>query len=440
MNPQPLELDEFAIRAFGYFVDECRESGHRMCQPPGACELALDNAIERSRFDAAARQFDLAHVCVPSLSDPPAHTWPTAALFRVVTQTLLDEPAWSKSAHRRVVWLTSALARLGERGIPADAIVRTHFGPRIRRQMVIEIVGAYIAVKRGRAEVRQIPRTLQEWFPLVPEDVDLNELLARCLAGPMSDAIGDWIENGALVHVIAWKRNAEPVEIEPEDRVVRGGVDATRWLVDRFTRTALDDWARSSLDWELAYLLEPETTAGAVGVAATLIRERPVSEAMVVRAIARRTREPSLSDEVFGGMRPVEVLDNVIALTLRDERSAALELARKAVEFSPSRLEFEQALAFLLTPENPAEAERRLLSMQGRRGASEGLLTACLAICKIRRGIGNDAADELRRLSDDPDEHRFWLWTADSLTEPEPVLQEFSLPEWAASVIARFGR
>lgn len=139
-------------------------------------------------------------------------------------------------------------------------------------------------------------------------------------------------------------------------------------------------------------------------------------------------------------MGPVEVLDNVIALTLRDERSAALELARKAVEFSPSRLEFEQSPGFSAYPGgNPAEAERRLLSMRGRRGAAEGLLTACLAICKIRRGLGKDAADELRRLSDEPDEHRFWR-TADSLAEPEPVLQETSLPEWAASVVALFER
>jgi len=306
--------------------------------------------------------------------------------------------------------------------------------------MVIEIVGAYIAIKRGRAKVNQIPPTLREWFPLVPESRDLDELLAQCLAGPLSDTVGEWIEHGAIAHVIGWRRNADRFEVPPEDRVVRGGVDATRWLIDRFTRTPLDDWSNSSLDWELAYLSEPEATARAVGVAATLISERPVSESMVIRAIARRTRAPSLTDEVFGGMTSVELLDNVIALALRDERSAALELARKAVEFSPSRMEFEQALAFLLIPESSTEAERRLLSMRGRRGAPEGLLTACLAICKIRRGQGAETLNELRDLSSGVDDRRFWLWTAESLTENEPVLQENSLAEWATTVLALLDR
>ena len=406
-----------------------------MCDPPGACDRALENAIQRSHFDLSARQFDLAHASIPPSFEPPAHTWSTSALFRVVTQTLLDEPAWSKSAHRRTVWLTSALARLGERGIPADAIVRTYFGSRIRRQMVIEIVGAYIALKRERARVNQIPPHLREWFSLVPESRDLEDLLGQCLAGSLSDAVEEWIQHGAIAHVIGWNRNADRVEVAPEDRVVRGGVDATRWLIDRFTRTLLDDWSRSSLDWELAYLSEPEATARTVGVAATFIAERPVSESMVIRAIARRTREPSLNDEVFGGMAPVELLENVIALTLRDERSAALELARKAVEFSPSRMEFEQALAFLLIPESSTEAERRLIAMRGRRGAPEGLLTACLAICKIRRGQGIETLNDLRDLSIGRDDERFWLWTAESLTESEPALQNTSLAEWATSVL-----
>jgi hypothetical protein len=139
-------------------------------------------------------------------------------------------------------------------------------------------------------------------------------------------------------------------------------------------------------------------------------------------------------------MLPIEVMENVIALTLRDERSAALELARKAVEFSPARMEFEQALAFLLIPENPNEAERRLRSMQGRRGAPEGLLTACFAICKVRQGLGVQALSELRDLSTDADDRRFWLWRVESLNENEPTLQETSLAEWATSALAMLDR
>jgi len=301
--------------------------------------------------------------------------------------------------------------------------------------MVIEIVGAYVAVKRGRATINQVPSTLREWFDLVPESQDFDELLAQCLGGPMSDVIEDWIQNSALAHIIGWKRNAEALNVDPEDRVVQAGVDATRWLVDRFTRTMLDDWSRSSLDWELAYLLEPEATARAVGVVAPLISERPVSESMVMCAIARRARERSLSDEVFGGMVPGELMENVIALALRGERLAALELVRKALEYSPSQMEFEQAVAFLIIPDNPTEALRRLASMHGRRGAPEKLLTACSAMCNVRLGLDAETLDDLRDLSTDSDERRFWLWSAESLTVDEPLLQQNSLADWAITLL-----
>ena len=440
MKPGPTALDDVAIRAFVYFAEHCEEGGHVMCNYDGSCEQALDNAIQRARFDLMARQFDLARLVIPPASEPPKHTWPTSVLFRVVKQTLIDEPAWSKSAHRRTVWLTSALARLGERGIPADAVVRTYFGTRIRRQMVIEIVGAYTAVATGRVTFNEIPRTLRDWFPLVPEGGNRDELLAHCLAGPLSDTIEDQIQHGAIVHVIGWRRHAERVEVAPEDRVVEGGLDATRWLIDRFTRTALDEWFRSSLDWELANLSDSEATARTAGVPAVLVAERPVSESMVVEAIGRRTREPSLGDEVFGGMAPVELLDNVIALTLRDERSAALELIRKAVEVSPARLEFEQALAFLLIPDSPTEAERRLLSMRGRRGAPEELLTACLAICKLREGHVSEMLASVGDLARSSDLRRYWLWTAESLAGAELDLYQTSLPEWATNVLSKFSR
>ena len=84
----------------------------------------------------------------------------------------------------------------------------------------------------------------------------------------------------------------------------------------------------------------------------------------MINAISRRTREPSLSDEVFGGMTRTEIMENVVALSLRDERSAALELIRKAVEVAPADLEFEQALAFLQIPDSCLESQRRFLAMR----------------------------------------------------------------------------
>ncbi|ULN34735.1 hypothetical protein [Mycolicibacterium smegmatis] len=316
--------------------------------------------------------------------------------------------------------------------------MRTYFGPRIRRHIIFEVVGARVAIAEGKIKLEEIPVALRNWLKLVPDHEVRDELMLHCLTGPLSDEIEAWIQNGALAHIISWRRDADLVDVQPEDRVVDGGLDATRWLIDRFTRTALDEWVRPSLDWELAYLSEPVATAQAVGITAAVISERPVSEAMVVKAISRRTRAAGLNDEVFGGMSRVDIMDNIIALSLRDERTAALELARKAMEFSPSDLEFEQAFAFLQIPDSLIGAERRFLGMQGRRGAPENLLFASLAICAIRQGRISEAMATLEELAKCSDPRRYWLWTPASLMWREPELCETSLPDWALQAISIF--
>ncbi|SBS77685.1 hypothetical protein MHPYR_470019 [uncultured Mycobacterium sp.] len=436
VEPNAIESAAIVLEALKRFAQDCREADHSFCTLPGACERTLAGEIDRADFDARARRYDLASLTFPPTSEPPSHTWSTAALFRVVVKTLFDEPAWSLFAHQRTVWLTSALARLGERGIPADAVVRTYFGPRIRRQIIFEVVGAHRAIARGKVRLLQIPRALRDWLELVPHRETSDELLYDCLTGSLSTQIESWIQHGALVHLIAWRRNAEMIQVAPEDRVVDGGFDATRWLVDRFTRTRLDDWHRASLDWELAYLSEPLATARTVGVSANVISERPVSESMVVRAISRRTREPAFNDEVFGGMTHVEIMENVIALVLRDERSAALELIGKAVEVAPGDLEFEQTLAFLQIPDHCSESEKRLLALRSRRGVRQGLVAASVAICAIRQGRATDAVAVLTELKASADTGRYWLWSPATLLDEEPVLSEASsLADWSAAVL-----
>lgn len=347
-----------------------------------------------------------------------------------------DEAPWSRRGFQRTVWLTSALARLGERGIPADAVIRTYFGSRIRRHMVLEVVNARMALSEAKIEFERLPPQLREWLPLVPEHRMFDELVVESLTGQVADAIEDWVQHGAMAHLLSWRRVADRVDIAPEDRVLPAGLDATRWIVDRFTRTALDDWLRPSLDWELAYLSDPVATSRDVGIPATVIAERPISEAMVIRAITRRTREPARNDEVFAGMTRVEVMDNVIALSLRGERANALTLVRKAVEVQPREIEFEQALAFLQIPDSTPDAQRRLRAIRARRDASQPLVTACLAICALREGQGADAVSDLRSLSTMDHSPSYWLWTPATVSAPEPELGEFSLSDWASQMLA----
>ena len=137
---------------------------------------------------------------------------------------------------------------------------------------------------------------------------------------------------------------------------------------------ALDEWSHSSLDCCPTCRRE-QATARAVRWRR---RWTPSARLGVHGDPGDRgaSREQSLHDEVFGRMTPEELMNNVIALTMRDERSAALELVRKAVgSVRPGWS--SPGVGVLLIPECPGDAERRLVSMRGRMRAVEGLITAC---------------------------------------------------------------
>lgn len=437
MDLSAVELEQTSLRALHRYARQCRDTDHRDCDPPGICEQAWEAAAQKIDFDAAARQYDIGAQRRPPAVEQPAHTWSTVALFRVVVRQLFNERPWAQMAFRRTVWLTSALAKLGERGIPPDAVIRTYFGTRICRAMTLEIVSAKMALLDGRVTIDQLPPQVRDWLPHLPARQTFDELAIESLTGPFAEDMQQWIRHAALAHLLDWRHDAQLVDIAPEDCAVPAGAEATRWLVDRFTRTALDDWFRSSLDWELAYRSDPLGTSRAVGVSPNVIAERPISEAMVINAIGRRIREPSSHDEVFAGMSRVEVMDNIIGLSLRHERQAALALTRKALQVRPTDSDFGQAMAFLLIPVNTVVARHRLLELRVSRGDSDPLINACLAICALREGGHADAVDGLKALAALDEAFSCWLWTPETLTSPEPELGEFSISEWASEVLSQ---
>ncbi|MCA0144820.1 hypothetical protein [Blastococcus sp. LR1] len=349
----------------------------------------------------------------------------------------LEVVPWAAGGFHRSVLITSALARLGERGILADAIVRLCIGPLLARRVTLHVVHAMAATRRGVVDADALPRQLRGWltaFAHLP-DMDESGLLMSALTGPGIAELNQWIDEAALAHLIVWRRDAQRVQLEPADRVLPGGVDATRWIFDRFTKTRLDEWRTASLQWELAFLDRPEAVCGDAGVPVRLVAERPVSMAMVVSALARRVCAASSDAEVLAGMTASEVMQELVTLTKVGAFDAAVGLAARASSAAPASVELAIAHAFLRIVRHPGAAETELRQILRSSPGQKPLISVNIASCLLRQ---QGSIDQISELLGDEDvaksDKLAWLWAPEPLIEGKLLLEEYRISDWVSEM------
>lgn len=240
-EPSKAEIAAVTAAAVRRDAQWCGHSAHDPCEGSLLCERVAAHEAQQASFDSEARSFDVGAVAAAYRGREPSAVWPTTALLRVVHDGLERVP-WRSEAFHRSVMITSALARLGERGIPADAIVRLCIGPLLARRVTVHVVHALAATRRREVTEEQLPWQLRGWLPSFAHlpDMDESGLMMSALTGPGVAELTQWIDEAALSHLIVWQRDAHRVRVDPEDRVMPGGVDATRWIFDRFTNTRLE--------------------------------------------------------------------------------------------------------------------------------------------------------------------------------------------------------
>jgi hypothetical protein len=167
---------------------------------------------------------------------------------------------------RRSIAVTSALARLAERGIPADEIMRTCLGPVLIRHILLHVAAMWLSVARGDLDPSDIPHHFEPWFVIfdkepalkIGADLELSEVLVAAMNGLPIRAAKEWVREAAIAHLLDWRvDNFLHVKLSPDETVLPAGRDATQWIFDRFTKTSTDDWEKTSLEWELVGSFAP---------------------------------------------------------------------------------------------------------------------------------------------------------------------------------------
>lgn len=434
------------IDLFTRLTRACANAGHVDCNNSSDCQALLDEVeAVRQQIEAAACYDNFVPYRQREKTEPNL-TWPMAALVRCV-ETLIVQPPWGEDAFRRSVWLTSAIARLGEKGLYADAVLRTCLAPALKRRLAVHIATAWHTGRSQDLKTIGIPQQLQPWLSEFEQITGLafgrrvpplEEVLVKASTGDFGRFIDTWIATTATAHVIGWQLdNALTVEVLPTDVVLPGGATATRWVFDRYSQTYLDDWHAESLSWELSFAESPELTASRAGIPLNVLKERPSATLLAMEAIVRRHTGPGDvgTSSAFGGVDVREIQDQIVFLATAGDIKQAQDLARAATEKTPHHVQLRNAFAFTLIPSDPGTARSHFEQSWTEETLGKLNVVACL----LAEGKTSEAIRRVLSIrKSDSQAIRAWLWNPEYLLRrpDSTIIQYYESSEWLADVEA----
>lgn len=423
--------------ALDRLATECATSGHGLCGGRQCEEVLRAHQLELEREDLA-RGFDVGREQITRSGLPPSYDWSTSALLRTVHDYIILPPI--RDGLKRSIFLTTALARLGERGLPPDAIVRTGFGREMGQQILLHAAAFWWSAKAGSLERAEVPAVLQGWVDLLDElprlaglrNPDFADVMSVALSGASRDRSQEWLRTAAMGDLIDWRLVAGvPERLRPDEVVLPGGKDATRWVCDRFTKTYVSDWLPSSLPWELAFNRNPTRTAARVGVHVRLLQERVVTEQMVIDALSGTIGELDAESPLEGDLAPNEVVATLGSMLELGQLTGARAMARRLHEAYPRTPGLGMAYAFCSIPEDPGGAtsvmERLALTIPHSVAVMQANLATCaLFESDVARARAAAAAIDI----DAAGSHPVWLWDPLAAFNLRAVVRFCTIADW----------
>lgn len=434
MNGQARWYEQaLASTALHVFASECENRDHVPCGQTGSC-LELLEDLRRSREIAQrAKGFDAKKEALVRQGQEPASDWSTAALIRMLLDFILTPP--SENWIWRSIVITSALARLGERGLSPDAILRTGLGEDLARRVLLDAAAFLAAEKSGDLRREEIPTFLHGWCDLLAaekaETQEPEPVLLAGLSPEASNTVEEWLSQAAVGHLLGWRINDYlVVDRCADDMVFVGGVDATVWVCDRLARTFLTQWKGTSLQWELAYCRSPVETAIRAGIDPAILAERTCTEDMVVMELSERLSRPGHRDQVGHQVTAEDLIPSLALMLKQGNFSAARVQARRAYQAYPSAPELALAYAFCCIPDDRAEARRVLEHLTPDSEATRALVAANLAVCALFDGRPRDAADCARQIDGVRHADTVWLWDPKEASQGRRTVRLECLQDW----------
>lgn len=257
--------------------------------------------------------------------------------------------------------------------------MRRWLGPVLARHVMSVASTLWLRCREGELSSGQLSSEICSWVALIEADcdglsgnhLDLGRVMTRIRRGDTQKAAEQWLDQAAVAHLIGWRIDGYlRVEVEPIDRELPGGGEATQWVLDRFWHVFPEDWTVTSVLWELAFINEPAEVSDRAGVPREVLDERVISAEALTRASARRVWQGA--PERVDGQTRVEMLETVIGHLESGSIELAAALARRWAQAAPTDLHAQLTLAFCLIPLNADEAHQQLRQISERNLAGAG--------------------------------------------------------------------
>lgn len=187
----------------------------------------------------------------------------------------------------------------------------------------------------------------------VPVDLAKEQLTTYAMAGRFPERVLSWLLTCDIADLLDWKPPssdqclAEPAPMPASEKAIRG-----RWLLDRFTKTYLDDWQDDSLSQEWRYL-----HGNCTGCDPRAMSQRVTEASEVAAQLADRTTSPKSAEEAWERLDEgaalfqfVQIAADILRAGRREE---AVALYRGLVRMHPDNPDVNNNYGFCLLPDAP---------------------------------------------------------------------------------------
>jgi hypothetical protein len=389
--------------------------------------------------EAGSRPFDARATMVRDRdSGRPVATWSTISLMKVLEDELSHSPVDANP--ERNARIASCWQELERRGHDVQGYVRWGIGRFVATSVAIATVLPDLEDADEDEETDNPPVRLREapagWESLLAQvhepDPSLDMAFASmppeervkavrvmgALVGPFAELARAWVKIATQDDLIAWRPPSDPSEVltlAAIEAVTKEERETYRWLVDRFTKTYLNDWAKESLYLEWRYL-HAELVAPCSSVE---MRQRRIADVDVSKAIASRVapvhkdRRDVDSDEAEPAEAPALSIDQLVNAAAEfleaGRRIAASALFEAAKRDNPDNAEVRNNYGFCLLPDNPQRGLQEIYAAE-----ELGFTPRCVNLANRMYGLFRlqrfaSALEVAERLFGEED-HEAWLW------------------------------
>jgi|JI10StandDraft_1071094.scaffolds.fasta_scaffold09247_13 hypothetical protein len=309
--------------------------------------------------EAEARAFDATEVALRD-KDRPTEQCSTVSLLLTLRDQMQTPPHLSPDVEERRYTIQASAGELRARGLPVDDLLRRTIAPQVGGVLTFSVYWREMAQSMGQGEDSLgLPEGDPGWRHVIEAahaaDGSTDEAWQYAFTEPFQSRFMAWARTADESDLIRWAApEAEAfLRITPEAPSEGDVGQRADWLMDRSTRTYLDEWSESSLMFEWDYL-----HAQAPGCCAPdIMRERRTDVAAVAKAIAEKARSRWKGE---AESRPKFTTNDFTTVAVENleagHRDAAVAIFSAVVAVRPDDWEGHNNLGFCLVPEDALSA------------------------------------------------------------------------------------